>query len=187
MRTIATTGIWTLDAQVRAYDLLENMIENEDLHSVLSYDAVAFFCKEFDALSSDLERIYDEAALQSMAVQFIQPYKDTLSSAAADVERLTDLHEFAKYTFDLWQNRGFFVRRKALRVLRAKAGFRLEAKRIGNYVAKTYDLMNEAKIAYARAQQMLFAADVAYKVKSGVYAGIRAKLNSFVFEDNPLA
>ena len=97
------------------------------------------------------------------------------------------LHEYAKYTFDIWQNKGLFARQKAIRVLRQKAGFRLETKRIGNYVAKTFDLMNEARSEYARAQQALFAADMSYKVKPGVYLEIRKQLGSLIAKDNPLA
>ena len=64
----------------------------------------------------------------------------------------------------------------ALRRLRSLAGFRLESNRIGNYVAKTFDLMNEAQAASARAQQALFAANVTYKIKSGLYSRIASAL-----------
>ena len=111
----------------------------------------------------------------------------TKKSAEKKAATLTDLHECAKDTFDIWQNGGLFARQKALRILRAKAGFRLEHKRIGNYVAKTFDLMNEARSAYARAQQLLFAADMSYKIRPGIYADIRERLDLLLPEDNPLA
>ena len=44
---------------------------------------------------------------------------------------------------------------------------------IGNEIA---DLMNEAQAASARAQQALFAANVTYKVKSGLYSRIASAL-----------
>ena len=56
------------------------------------------------------------------------------------------------------------------------AGFRLESDRIGNFVAKTFDLMNEAQAAQARAQQALFSANVSYKIKSGLYSRIASAL-----------
>ena len=86
------------------------------------------------------------------------------------------LHEFAKETFQTWQTAGIFARRRALNELRERAGFRLEAHRIGNYVAKTFDLMNEAQSAYARAQQTLFTSNVSYKIKPGLYARIASAL-----------
>jgi hypothetical protein len=39
-------------------------------------------------------------------------------------------------------------------------------------VAKTYDLANEAQMKFAHAQQLLFAADVTYKCRPGVYRDI---------------
>jgi hypothetical protein len=82
------------------------------------------------------------------------------------------LHEFAKEVWQTWQTAGIFARRRALRDLRERAGFRLESHRIGNYVAKTYDLANEAQMKFAHAQQLLFAADVTYKCRPGVYRDI---------------
>ena len=72
----------------------------------------------------------------------------------------------------IWQAQGIFARKRALRELRERAGFRLESHRIGNYVAKTFDLMNEAQVRFARAQQALFAADFRYKIKPEIHAGI---------------
>jgi predicted NACHT family NTPase len=87
------------------------------------------------------------------------------------------LHEFAKETFEVWKTSGVFARRRALRDLRERAGFRLESHRIGNYVAKTFDLMNEADARFAKVQQRLFAADVSYKIRPGVYGSIAAILS----------
>ena len=166
------SGIWTLDAQVRAYDLLEVLCD----WSGPVPSAAAEFCAVYDEVVFSLVPAYDQAVLQSMASQALQPFKDAMAQAEKKVERLTDLHEYAKYTFDVWQNKGVFARQKAIRILRQKASFRLETKRIGNYVAKTFDLMNEARAEYGRAQQMMFAADVSYKIKPGIYEAIKAEL-----------
>ena len=177
------TGIWTLDAQVRAYDLLEQLC---DWPGAIP-SAAAEFCAAYDEVVFSLVPAYEQAVLLDMAQQVLQPFKEAVKQAEMKVAKLTDLHEYAKYTFDIWQNKGLFARQKAIRVLRQKAGFRLETKRIGNYVAKTFDLMNEARSEYARAQQALFAADMSYKVKPGVYLEIRKQLGSLIAKDNPLA
>jgi hypothetical protein len=39
-------------------------------------------------------------------------------------------------------------------------------------VAKTFDLMNEAQMQFARSQQKLFANDVTYKLQPGMYGKI---------------
>ena len=191
MRSIAELGNWTLDVQVRAYDVLESVCDA--LEDVRAREAVEFskaaeqFCAAYDELSSAIESSYDQSALLDQASQKLLHLKDTVAQASLKVDQMTDLHECAKATFEIWTSKGLFARLKALRVLRAKAGFRLETKRIGNYVAKTYDLMNEAKLSYSRAQQMLFLSDVSYKVKSGVYADIRRRLALLLSKDNPLA
>ena len=182
MRTIAMTGIWTLDAQVRAYDLLELLC---DYPGPVPVAAVESFCGDYDAVVFSLIPAYDQAVLEEMARQSLAPFKEAVAQAESEVARLTDLHECAKYTFDLWHKRGFIARCRAIRILRQKAGFRLETKRIGNYVAKTFDLMNEARSRYARAQQALFAADMSYKIKPGLYLEIRKKLSSLLSKDNP--
>ena len=173
MRTIAMSGIWTLDAQVRAYDLLNALY---DWPGAVPAEAAESFCKEYDAVVFSLVPAYDQAVLEEMAQQSLAPFREAVSEAEKKVARLTDLHEYAKYTFDVWQTKGLFARQKAIRILRQKAGFRLETKRIGNYVAKTFDLMNEASSEYARAQQALFTADISYKIRPGIYTEIRAKL-----------
>lgn len=184
MRTIAQSGIWTLDVQVRAYDLLEALY---DWPGPLPIDAATSFCDEYDAVVFSLVPAYDQMVLEVMAQQTLQPFKDAVSQAEEKVARLTDLHQCAKDTFEIWQNKGLFARQKAIRILRQKAGFRLETKRIGNYVAKTFDLMNEARAEYARAQQTLFASDMSYKIKPGIYLEIRKRLTSLLSENHPLA
>jgi hypothetical protein len=182
MRLIAQSGNWTLEAQVRANDLLDLLCA-----LAIEGEAASHFCKEYDALAPALDKAYNEAALQALSAQHLQPFKAALAQAEVKVARLTNLHECAKSTFDIWQTKGLFARQKAIRILRQQAGFRLETKRIGNYVAKTFDLMNEARAEYGRAQQILFAADVSYKIKPGVYQEIRKHLSSLLPEDNPLA
>ena len=182
MRLIAHSGNWTLEAQVRAYDLLELLCDY-----AIEGEVAAHFCKEFDLMAPSLDKAYNEVVLHALASQQLQPYKEALAKAEAKVAQLTDLHECAKSTFEIWQNKGLFARQKAIRILRQKAGFRLETKRIGNYVAKTFDLMNEARAEYAYAQQSLFSADMSYKIKPGVYADIRKHLSSLLPEDKPLA
>ena len=127
-------------------------------------------------LETDLKSAYDEDALKAEAQQAAMPFMRALDSAADKARKAATLHEEAKRTFEIWQNCGFFERNKALRNLRRLAGFRLESNRIGNFVAKTFDLMNEANAECARAQQALFAANVTYKIKPGLYSRIVSAL-----------
>ena len=183
MRAVAQAGRWTLEAQEHAYDLLDLIAS---LESPFAPEAVRSFCKEYDTLAPALDAAFDEQQLCIALDERLKPLKDAVALAENQAVKMTDLHECAKETFSIWQNDGMFARHRALRILRKKAGFRLEYKRIGNYVAKTFDLMNEARSSYARAQQALFSADISYKIRPGIYSEIRKRLGSLLSEDNPL-
>ena len=190
MRQAAQNGKISLDACVRAYDLLEKIMDLPDGGSVgpadVYSDTVATwcstlgpaeeFCSEYKRLAPALENTCDEDALRAEAQIRLRPFEKALEDAALLSAQRVALHQCAKETFEIWQTGGFFARQSALRRLRSLAGFRLESNRIGNYVAKTFDLMNEAQAASARAQQALFAANVTYKVKSGLYSRIASAL-----------
>ena len=191
MKQAAQNGKISLDACIRAYDLLEKIMDLPDGGFVgpadIYSDTVATwcstlgpaeeFCSQYRSLASELEKAYDEEALKQEALERRSPFEKALEEAALRSAKKTALHQCAKETFDIWQNGGFFARQSALRKLRAIAGFRLESNRIGNYVAKTFDLMNEAQTAYARAQKALFSANVTYKVKPGLYHRIASALH----------
>ena len=190
MRQSAQTGRISLDACVRAYDLLEKIMDLPEGGTVgpadVYSDTVATwcsflgpaeeFCAEHKRLAAVLETAYDSQALMAEVQERLKPLEKTLEDAALLSAERTTLHQCAKATFEIWQSGGFFARQSALRKLRSLAGFRLESNRIGNYVAKTFDLMNEAQSAYARAQQTLFSSNVSYKIKPGLYARIASAL-----------
>ena len=191
MRQSAQTGRISLDACVRAYDLLEKIMDLPEGGTVgpadVYSDTVATwcsflgpaeeFCAEYKRLAAVLETAYDSQALMAETQERLKPLEKALEDAALLSAERTTLHQCAKATFEIWQSGGFFARQSALRKLRSLAGFRLESNRIGNYVAKTFDLMNEAQSAYARAQQILFSSNVSYKIKPGLYARIASALD----------
>ena len=170
MKIVAAGGGWPLDAQVRAYDLLSLLLEmeREDV-AVLSETVQAEgFRREYEAAKTALDRAYDEKALTNEVKARLAPLERACTDIRFEAASAASLHEFAKDTYEIWQTSGIFMRKRALKALRERAGFRLESHRIGNYVAKTFDLMNEAQMRFARAQQKLFATDVTYKVTSGL-------------------
>ena len=179
MLAIAASGKYTLDQQVRAYDLLQQLIELYDGLKIpqQSEDAANRFCSVYETESSALESSFDPSALESEAAQRLKPIEDEANDMRFQAAAAASLHEFAKEVFDIWQNSGVFARRRALKELRERAGFRLESHRIGNYVAKTFDLQNEAASRFAKAQQAVYAANVSYKIRPGIYADIARHLS----------
>ena len=125
-----------------------------------------------------MENAYDEVSLREELSEVLNPLKQAVTEARFEAASAAALHEFAKEVFEIWQTSGIFARRRALKELRARAGFRLESHRIGNYVAKTFDLANEAQVRFASAQQILFKADMSYKIRPGLYS----KINSILLE-----
>lgn len=174
MAEVAQAGKYTLEAQVRAYDLLDFILSDACTEASLDgwFDE---FRKVHASNAEALGRAYDQAALEREAAEVMKVSEDALKEARFKAASAESLHRFAKDTFETWQNSGVFMRRRVLKDLRDRAGFKLESHRIGNYVAKTYDLMEEARRDFQKAQQESFSANVAYKIKPGLYAEIIQK------------
>ena len=162
----------TLEAQVRAYQTLDAMLAD----SIQSYKTHPCFTKAAESFIEAIDNHsieYNESALKAELAASLEPLEVELNEARFKAAAAESLHEFAKEVWEIWQNSGVFARRRALKELRQRAGFRLESHRIGNYVAKTYDLMNEAHSHFAKAQQAKFAADVSYMIQPGIYDKIK--------------
>ena len=155
----------TLQAQLSAYDLLQYL--SEDGVRIPHLEAERL-CRIYEDYGRHLEALYDAESLKAEIDAELSPMRDHVNELRFEAAAAASLHEFAKEVWQTWQTAGVFARRRALRDLRERAGFRLESHRIGNYVAKTYDLANEAQMKFGHAQQMLFAADVTYKCRPGV-------------------
>jgi hypothetical protein len=176
MRSAVQTLRLSLEQQVRAYDLLQMLGEALDRGILPSESISKEFCEVYEESADALDRAYDEAALKEELSAVLEPLKQAVTEARFEAASAAALHEFAKEVFEIWQTSGIFMRRRALNELRERAGFRLESHRIGNYVAKTFDLANEAQVRFAHAQQTLFAHNVAYKLRPGIYAEINSIL-----------
>lgn len=179
MAEISASGRLCIEAQRRAYDLFSYISEygSMGLDSSLNTE----FVKSYSLHNDRLDAVYDENVLRKEAEDMLVPLHAALDEARFQAASAISLHEYAKEVFEIWQNSGVFARHRALNKLRRRAGFHLEAGRIGNYVAKTFDLMNEAQTRFAQAQQALFSADVSYKIVPGIYGKINEML-----EDKPV-
>ena len=170
------SGMAQLDSAAlsRAYDVLDLLL---DLSGNLPTDeefisSAKAYSTAFEEHSCRLADRYDESVIREEVRKNLEILDAAVHEARFKAAAAASLHEFAKETFQTWQTAGIFARRRALNELRERAGFRLEAHRIGNYVAKTFDLMNEAQAEFARAQQACFKADISYKIKLSNYSGI---------------
>ena len=168
---LAATGKISLEAQSRAYDLLDSLLSDEN-RSYTEAKGYAEAAERFAKAYTEPHAEYDEEALRKELEQKLAPLNEALEEIRFKAASAASLHEFAKEVFEIWKTAGIFARKRALKELRERAGFRLESHRIGNYVAKTFDLANEAQAAFAKAQQARFAADITYKIKPGIHEQI---------------
>ena len=177
MSALASAGKWELDAQVRIYDLLALLMDEVYAETVSAQDAESFI-KEYGQVKEKLVATYDHTALLNEVKARLAPLERACTDARFEAAAAASLHEFAKETFQTWQTSGVFMRRRALNALRERAGFRLESHRIGNYVAKTFDLMNEAQVRFATAQQRVFATDIRFKISPDLHSRVSDLLAS---------
>ena len=171
MNEIRETCSMSAEAQVRAYDLM-SMLLDSGITDDNERGCAERFVQVYESDPENLAKAYDGKAMTDSVKAALAPLERACTDARFEAASAASLHEFAKETFHTWQTAGIFMRKRALKALRERAGFKLESHRIGNYVAKTFDLMNEAQMRFARAQQAVFAADVTYKIQPGTYAGI---------------
>ena len=177
MAFAADSGKWNLDSQVRIYDLL-SLLMDEVYAETVSVAQAEEFLKVYSHSSESLAAVYDQTALENEAKACIAPLERACTDARFEAAAAASLHEFAKETFQTWKTSGVFMRRRALNALRERAGFRLESHRIGNYVAKTFDLMNEAQVRFATAQQRVFTADIRFKISPDLHSRVSDLLAS---------
>lgn len=175
-------GRLALEEQVRAYDLLNRLLEmgKETLEyaDITLGASIYHFQRAYAENAGSFADIVDTSSMEQEAENILTTIQKDMNDARFAAASAESLHEFAKEVFDIWQTQGIFARKRALKELRARAGFRLESHRIGNYVAKTFDLKNEAQTRFARTQQEFFASDVRYKIKSDTYEQIMSFLNT---------
>jgi hypothetical protein len=167
-KDLTSSDIITLEAQSRAYDLLDVLLSDEN-GSYRDSEGYSEAAEAYINACTGGHASYDEEHLKKELADRLAPLDETVSEIRFKAASAASLHEFAKEVYQIWQTAGIFARKRALKELRERAGFRLEAHRIGNYVAKTFDLANEAQSEFAKAQQARFKADISYKIKPGIH------------------
>lgn len=174
---------FALDAVVRAYDAYDLLLSIKDDPSIIGTEflqdgTIENFIMEYSSFPKDVSKCLDITAIREELQRRLQLAENELSAAQTKADEAVALHELAKQTYEIWTSKGFIARYIALRKLRKKAGFPLEKDRIGNYVARTFDLMNQARADFAKAQQLRFKADVSYKIDINIYQKIDSILRA---------
>lgn len=138
--------------------------------------ALLGYAEEFAGSGQRLMEVLDREVIARKAEGYLQPWKRRYEKAQGEYKKAVELHEAAKVAHQAQCEGGFVERWKTLRMVRKMAGFRLERRRTGNFVARTLDLMQQAMLVAREAELAMYSHNVGYKCNPDVYIKINELL-----------
>ncbi len=207
MRSIVETGQYPVVVLLRAYDLLELLQDMQlgrdgkllqDIGSKLSghkngleqsgelsgerrlAEAVGKFREVYDRDGERLLQVLDPQVISQKAQGYLRPWQRRYEKANGEYRKAVELHEAAKVAHQAQLEGGLMERFRTLRAVRKLAGFRLERKRTGNYVARTLELMQQAMFVAREAELAMYSHNIEYKCNPKVYEKLNDLLNSLL-------
>lgn len=193
---IVKVGEFSILSQLRAYDMLENLSDPESfkakvevLKTLMGVDAVnkelldlslqiKSYSNAYLKFAQDLDKIFNPDKMASLAKNYAKPWEKKYQKAKKEYEEAVELWELAKQTYEIYQRGNVIKKYFALRKLRNRAGFKLERDKVGNYVTRTFDLMQEAQTNMRNAELDKFNHNVEYKCTVQMYGKIQEGLNN---------
>ncbi len=178
---IAASGLYPVVMMLRGYDLLESLGDgkiNYNLEQAIreNKEYAEAFCSALQqyvqSYLTNGERLYalmDMEQIKMKAAAYMGPWKRKHNEALEELKKATALWEMAKIAHQAQQEGSFWEKWKTLREVRKMAGFRLERKRTGNFVVRTFDLMQQARAKAREAELNLYNHNVEYKCTPDVY------------------
>ena len=179
MEEIAATGQYPVVVLLRSYDLLERLGNWEDMEYNMEhygqegtntlFNAMELYCNSYLANGERLYAIMDMEQIKMKAAAYMGPWKRKHNEALEELEQATALWEMAKVAHQAQQDGNLWDKWKTLRQVRKMAGFRLERKRTGNFVVRTFDLMQQAQARAREAELKVYEHNVGYKCTPDIY------------------
>lgn len=179
---MAASGQYPVITLLRGYDLLEALGDWEKVCFNLEQarkenpeyaDAFQTALKQYvQCYLANGERLYalmDMDQIKMKAAAFMGPWKRRHNEALEELEQATALWEMAKVAHQAQQEGSLWEKWKTLRQVRKMAGFRLERKRTGNFVVRTFDLMQQAQSRAREAELKVYEHNVEYKCTPDIY------------------
>ena len=193
VREIVATGQYPVVTLLRAYDLLEVLQEAESAIKVQCLElqdkepnvaqeerqqweglknALSAYKEEYETNGERLVQVLDREVIARKAEAYLQPWKRKFDKADGEYKKSVELWEAAKVAHKAQEEGSFMERWRTLRAVRKLAGFRLERKRTGNFVARTLELMQQAMLRAREAELIMYDHNVGYKCNPDVYLRI---------------
>ena len=179
---MAASGQYPVVTLLRGYDLLETLgdwekvsynleqVQKENPEYVdVFLAALKQYLQSYLANGERLYALMDMDQIKMKAAAYMGPWKRRHNEALEELEQATALWEMAKVAHQAQQEGSFWEKWKTLRQVRKMAGFRLERKRTGNFVVRTFELVQQAQSKARDAELKLYEHNVEYKCTPDVY------------------
>lgn len=185
---ITVSGQYPVVTLLRGYELLE-CLGDDTLEYELGqagegssaagefFETVGRFRECYLANGEKLYSVIDMEQVQMKAAAYMGPWGKRYKEARQEARKAEELHKMAKIAHKAQEEGGFFEKWKTLRQVRKMAGFPLERKRTGNFVARTFDLMEQARMKAREAELKMYEHNVAYKCTPDTYLRIFEVIN----------
>ena len=134
--------------------------------------ALCGYREEFARSGERLLQVLDPQVISQKAQGYLRPWQRRFEKAQGEYRKAVELHEAAKVAHQAQMEGGLMERWRTLRAVRKLAGFRLERKRTGNYVARTLDLMQQVMLVAREAELAMYSHNIEYKCNPKVYVKI---------------
>ena len=128
--------------------------------------------EEFARSGQRLMEVLDREVIARKAEGYLRPWVRRHEKAQGEYKKAVELHEAAKVAHQAQMEGGLMERWRTLRAVREMAGFRLERKRTGNFVARTLELMQQAMLVAREAELAMYSHNIEYKCNPDVYMKI---------------
>ncbi len=187
---IIKTREFSVLQQLRAYGVLEELSDIENLNAKIEVLKVQMgqdvvnkalldlslqiksYNNAYLKYGEQLEQIFNPKEMEKMAKNYARSWERRYEKAKKEYEDSVELWQLAKKTQQIFEKGNFISKYFALRKLRNRAGFNLEKGKVGNYVTRTFDLMQQAQIQMRSAQLDMFDHNVEYKCAVMMYGKI---------------
>lgn len=177
MEEIAATGQYPVQVMLRGYELLERLGDWENVQYNVKdkepfHKALENFRASYIVCGEQLYAVMDMEQIKLKAAAYMSPWVRKFKGAQQELEKATELWEMAKVAHKAQEEGSFWEKWKTLRQVRKMAGFRLERGRTGNFVSRTFDLMQEAGAKAREAELEMYGHNVAHKCTPDSYLKI---------------
>ena len=166
---------------LRGYDLLESLSDTGKVKYYMQQDkaaanmleiAMAEYVQNYLSYGEQLYGIIDMEQVKMKAAAYMGPWKRLHNEALEKVAQVEELLEAAQAAHKAQEEGGFLERWRTLKQVRQMAGFRLERKRTGNFVARCTEDLQMARSEARKAELKVYSHSVEHKCTPDSYLRI---------------